>query len=73
MHFTFTGKQNEFRKEVSSFISQELPEEYRTVYGTHSETGHLFGRKLARTLAAKGWLTIGWPKWHRTPQAALLR
>ncbi|MCZ6535293.1 MAG: acyl-CoA dehydrogenase family protein, partial [Chloroflexi bacterium] len=62
MRFQFTQEQQRFRKEVSAFLRQEMSPEYETVYGTYSEEKYWFGRALARKLADKGWLTIGWPR-----------
>jgi alkylation response protein AidB-like acyl-CoA dehydrogenase len=36
--------------------------EMETVFGVFSEKQYWFGRELYRKLAAKGWLTIGWPE-----------
>ena len=62
MRFQFTQEQQRFREEVSDFLRQEMSPEYETVYGTYSEEKYWFGRALARKLADRGWLTIGWPK-----------
>ena len=62
MRFQFTQEQQRFREEVSAFLRQEMSPEYETVYGTFSEEKYWFGRALARKLADRGWLTIGWPK-----------
>ncbi len=62
MRIRFTKEQQEFRQEVSAFLEAETPPERRTIYGEFSEEKYWFGRALARKLAGKGWLTVGWPK-----------
>ncbi len=49
MQFHFTPGQEAFRTEVRSFIAQELPK---------ARDGESFTKKLA----ARGWLTMSWPK-----------
>ena len=62
MQFKFSKEQQELRDQISEFLSQEMSSQYETVFGTYSEERYRFGRDLARKLADKGWLTIGWPK-----------
>ena len=51
MEFRFTPEQEAFRGEVRSFIDTEFPK---------ARDGESFTKKLA----AKGWLTMSWPKEH---------
>ncbi len=51
MDFRFTAEQEDFRSEVRSFIKTEWPK---------AREGESFTKKLA----AKGWLTMSWPKEH---------
>lgn len=51
MEFRFTPEQEAFRHEVRSFIKTEWPK---------AREGESFTKKLA----AKGWLTMSWPKEH---------
>ena len=51
MEFRFTPEQEQFRAEVRSFIKTEWPK---------ARQGESFTKKLA----AKGWLTMSWPKEH---------
>ena len=62
MQFKFSKEQQELRDQISEFLRQEISPQYETVFGTYSEEKYRFGRDLARKLADKGWLTIGWPK-----------
>ena len=64
MNFEFTSEQKRFRQEVRDFLEQEVPPEYQEVFGIDTEEGYLFGRDLARKLAARRWLAVGWPQEH---------
>lgn len=62
MDFRFTPEQEEFRSEVRAFVQTEVPPERRLVYGEDSDERHQFGVSIAKKLADRGWLTIGWPQ-----------
>ena len=62
MRFQFTKEQQRFREELSAFLDREMSPQFETVFGAYSEEQYWFGRALARKLADRGWLTIGWPK-----------
>ena len=62
MEFEFTNGQRRLREEVHAFLEQEVPSERQAIYGQETEEQYQFGRAVARKLATKGWLTIGWPK-----------
>ena len=64
MEFRFTQEQEDFRKEVRSFLRSALPLDWKGVYPDgyfHDEYWH-FIREFTAKLVAKGWLTITWPK-----------
>ncbi|MCH8284364.1 MAG: acyl-CoA dehydrogenase family protein [Chloroflexi bacterium] len=64
MEFRFTQEQEDFRKEVRSFLRSALPPDWKGVYPDgyfHDEYWH-FIREFTAKLVAKGWLTITWPK-----------
>ena len=56
MEFRFTPEQEAFRQEVRSFIREEWPK---------AREGESFTKKLA----AKGWLTMSWPKQYGGQEA----
>ncbi|MCC6388262.1 MAG: acyl-CoA dehydrogenase family protein [Dehalococcoidia bacterium] len=60
MEFRFTAEEESFRTEVRSFIHEEFPK---------ARTGESFTKKLA----AKGWLTMSWPKEHGGQAASHMR
>ena len=62
MHFSFSEEQESFRRELSNFLRQEMSPRYETLIGSYSEEQHAFGDALARKLAEKGWLAVGWPE-----------
>ncbi len=64
MNFEITGEQKRFREEVHDFLQQEVPQETQEVFGIDTEEGYRFGRELARKLASKRWLAVGWPEEH---------
>ncbi len=61
MEFVFSADDEAFRKEVKDFYNSELPRDW---YGGYDEmdTHHEFIRTVRRKLAARGWLTMSWPK-----------
>ena len=64
MNFDFTPKQRRFRDELRSFLELEVPLERQEVFGVETKEQYDFGRALARKLAARRWLAVGWPKEH---------
>lgn len=62
MRFQFNKVQRNFREDLSAFLEREMLPQYETVFGTYTEEQYWFGRALARKLADRGWLTIGWPR-----------
>ena len=61
MDFRFSAEEEAFRREVREFIALEFPRS--------QETGESFTRKLA----AKGWLTMAWPRQYGGQDASVLR
>jgi len=69
MEFRFAPPEEAFRREIREFLRRELPGDW----ASGSATGGLgeggeerweFLREFQRKLAAKGWLTLGWPQEH---------
>ncbi len=64
MEFRFTPEEDAFRQEVRTFLRQELPSDW-LVWNDREESDEArraLGRRLARKLAERGWLTMAWPK-----------
>ena len=63
MEFRFTPEEDAFRDELRQFLSQELPDDW---VGVEQDDGDdetwEFTLKMRKKLAAKGWLTMSWPK-----------
>jgi alkylation response protein AidB-like acyl-CoA dehydrogenase len=69
MDFRFSPEDEAFRSEIRSFVGRELPSDWATATGAGGlgegdEERWDFLRQFQRKLAAKGWLTLGWPKEH---------
>jgi hypothetical protein len=71
MNFTFSKREEAFRKEVEDFVDRELPADWieKSVYwpagyGTLAQFEEASPQveQFTRRLAEKGWLTISWPK-----------
>ena len=71
MDFTFSEREEAFRKEVEDFIKNELPADWvekniywPAGYGTLAQFEAVNPRveQFTRRLAERGWLTISWPK-----------
>ena len=65
MNFDFTEREKTLRKALKEFAKTELPPTwtgggYAEEYGT--DEGWSIAREISKKLAAKGWLTMAWPK-----------
>ncbi len=59
MDFEFPQELEEFRKEIQTFVKQELPDDWT---GVDEDANPETIRPLRKKLSDKGWLTIAWPK-----------
>jgi alkylation response protein AidB-like acyl-CoA dehydrogenase len=69
MELRFSAEEERFRQEVRAFLKEELPADWASTAGTGglgegSEERWEFLRQFQKKLAAKGWLTLGWPREH---------
>jgi alkylation response protein AidB-like acyl-CoA dehydrogenase len=68
MEFRFTPEEEAFRSEIREFLEAELPSDWSQTEGTGGQLGEggdarwEFLRTFQKKLAAKGWLTLGWPQ-----------
>ena len=64
MQYTFTEKEESFRRELLEFLEKELPENWNSLSpeGHFSEGNLPFTKSMAKKLAEKGWLTVAWPE-----------
>jgi alkylation response protein AidB-like acyl-CoA dehydrogenase len=68
MEFRFTLEEEAFRQEIRAFLAAELPADWGQSEGTGGQLGEggdarwEFLRTFQKKLAAKGWLTLGWPE-----------
>lgn len=65
MNFRFTDTEEAFRHEVRDFLKKELPSDWEGGLGDEDiDTAELwaFAQQMRRKLAAKGWITLAWPK-----------
>jgi alkylation response protein AidB-like acyl-CoA dehydrogenase len=63
MEFGFTPEEEQFRDELRAFLAAELPAWWR---GMFVDDARVFPetRRLCEALAARGWLTMAWPREH---------
>src|SRR5436309_13767395 len=69
MELRFTQEEEAFRSEIRAFLRAELPPDWsqQAGVGALGEGGDArweFLRQFQKKLAAKGWLTLGWPAEH---------
>jgi len=64
MDFTFTPEENAFRNEVRAFVRGCLPANFKVRNDRESmnDEEFRFSQLFAQKLAAKGWLTMTWPR-----------
>src|SRR5947209_17756805 len=64
MDFTFTPEQDAFRREVRGFLRDSLPPDFKVRNDREAlnDEEFAYSQDFARRLAARGWLTITWPK-----------
>lgn len=65
MNFDFSEKEKQLRSDIREFVRKELPSDwagggYAEEYG--DEYGWELAQMMAKKLAAKGWLTMSWPR-----------
>jgi alkylation response protein AidB-like acyl-CoA dehydrogenase len=63
MDFDFTPEEEAFRAELRAFLDDELPTWWKTVF-VDDARAMPFTRELCQKLAARGWLTLSWPREH---------
>lgn len=61
MELSFSPEQEAWRQEIRSFLRAEVPPEFEGEFGDSPE-GYAYVREMNKKLAAKGWLTMAWPK-----------
>jgi alkylation response protein AidB-like acyl-CoA dehydrogenase len=61
MDFDFRPEEKQFRAEVREFLKQELPDWWRGLFSDDDRVTGLT-REICEKLAARGWLTISWPR-----------
>jgi len=60
--FTFTTEQESFRREVRTFLDQELPRDWVGSDNAIDEDAFEFGRTFLKKLAPKRWIAPAWPQ-----------
>jgi len=63
MDFDFTPEETAFRAELRAFLADELPTWWKTTF-VDDARAMPFTRDLCQKLAARGWLTLSWPREH---------
>lgn len=70
MDFAFTADEEQFRDDLRAFLDAELPEWWR---GMFVDDPRVFPetRRICEKLAARGWLTMAWPRAYGGQDASL--
>ena len=61
-----------FRNEVLAFLRQELPPDWPAAYQDDRKKKGRMEKEFRKKLAAKGWLTMGWPKAYGGQERSVL-
>lgn len=61
MNFEYPAKAEAFRAELRAFMKEEIPSWWNYIL-KDDERSFDFTRNFCRKLAARGWLTMGWPE-----------
>jgi alkylation response protein AidB-like acyl-CoA dehydrogenase len=61
MEFDFRPEEKQFRADVRAFLKQELPEWWHGLFSEDARVPALT-REICEKLAARGWLTVSWPR-----------
>lgn len=61
MNFEYPAEAEAFRAELRAFMKQEIPSWWTNIL-QDDERSYPFNHEFCRKLAAKGWLTMAWPK-----------
>jgi alkylation response protein AidB-like acyl-CoA dehydrogenase len=69
MDFEFTEAEQHFRAELRQFLADELPDWWRSLFVGDERTIPMT-RELCGKLAARGWLTMSWPREHGGQEAS---
>ncbi|MHB8574886.1 MAG: acyl-CoA dehydrogenase family protein [Dehalococcoidia bacterium] len=64
MDFAFTPEQDRFREEVRGFLRENLPADFKVRNDREALSADEFAysQEFSKKLAARGWLTMTWPK-----------
>jgi alkylation response protein AidB-like acyl-CoA dehydrogenase len=63
MDFRFNEEEEAFRRELRRFLDEELPDWWRGMF-VADERVFPETRRICEKLAARGWLTMAWPREH---------
>jgi len=72
MDFAFAPEDERFRTELRAFLAEELPGWWRGMF-VEDPRAMPFTRAFCRNLAARGWLTMAWPREHGGAEASVWR
>lgn len=72
MDFSFTAEEERFREELRDFLAAELPAWWRGMF-VDDPRAFAETRRFCEKLAARGWLTMAWPREHGGAEASLWR
>lgn len=70
MDFDLPPEARRFRVELLEFLDEQLPEWWRGMF-VDDDRAMPFTRELCRALAARGWLTMSWPRAYGGSEASV--
>ena len=62
MNIGFTPEEQAFRAEVIDFLEHEITPDFTAEFEKEDAASSYSSPEFSRKLAAKGWLTLHWPK-----------
>lgn len=69
MDFAFTAEEEAFRADLRAFLNEELPDWWRGMF-VEDDRAMPLTREICRKLAARGWLTMAWPREYGGAEAS---
>ncbi|MDA1278801.1 MAG: acyl-CoA dehydrogenase family protein [Chloroflexi bacterium] len=61
MRFEFTAEEIEFRRQVSAFLDEVLPDDWGGPAGLSDDQEWKLNQRLRKELVKRGWLVMSWP------------
>ena len=73
MYFAFTEEQEKLRREIREFCREVMTPELEALTEIHGGMSTVYSADVYKSLAARGWLGMQWPKEHGGGGAVAVR